>query len=372
MSATERPEDEIAGERARALLDQAARGAEAARDRIGAAIGDLFRDDRHRLSDLQISVMRASLARLIEDIERDLGRRLLEHPSVPGSVEFREAIASPDVAIAHPILERAGLLRDPALVALLLRRADEYGLGRALRGGVGPAAPGALDALVGDKDSEIAAAAVALLVAESRRDDRLGEPGIAHADLPGDLHHRLVWRAAAALRDYAAGEHDVDGAALDRTLSACAGAILAGHDEGATLEASAMRLATLLRRAGRLGDALLAEAFARGRLALYVAGLAARAGIGCEAAWEMAIDPGQARHAVLLRAVGVSRDIAAGLLLAMHVALGGDGDEVAELVDGLDALDEESARSAVRHWRLDEHYRAAIDRLAALRPERPR
>jgi hypothetical protein len=183
--------------------------------------------------------------------------------------------------------------------------------------------------------------------------------------LPAELQHRLVWWIAAALREYMIDRHSVDSITADRWLVATANAMLAGYDEGDTLEGRAFELARLLFGEDLLDDVLLAEAANEGRLALFVAGLGLRAGIDGGGAWEMVVDPSGSRLAVLLRAIDCARDIAGGILLRFAMAEGAAEQDLALLLDSFDLLEPARARDALRPWRLDDDYRRAIARLAS-------
>lgn len=369
MSDRDRNGREAADQRAQALLDAVARAGSESRERVTGAMEELFRPSGLRLSDLEKSASLDMLGELIGAIDSELRCRMLAHSELPLGPEFRESIASERVTIALPVLERAGVLNDLDLVALLLCRVDEYRLGAALRGRDGEASGGALDALLDDPDAAVADAAMAVLIAENRRNDRFDDPALAPAELPADLRHRLLWQTAAALRDYAAFAHDVDPVRLDPVFAASVPAILAAHDEGERLEAAALRLARLLQSSSALHDDVLVDALSCGRLTLYAAAIAARAGIDFEPAWEAVTGLDQSAHAVLLRAIDADDAVAARLLVAMTKARSGEGagDHVAGLVEAWRALDVDDARAAIGVWRLDPTYRATIARLASTR-----
>jgi uncharacterized protein (DUF2336 family) len=222
-----------------------------------------------------------------------------------------------------------------------------------------------IERLLDHNDSAINAGAMALLIAESRRFDRFGDPVLARTDLPAELQHRLVWSVAAALRDYMVERHGVDAVAADRQLVETATAMLAGYDEGETLEGRAFALAHRLHGEGALDDALLSEALAEGQVALFVAMLALRAGIDGEAAWEMVADPTGSRFAVLLRAIDCPRETAGGMMIRLARAAGRPDEEVADHLDAFVLLEPEQARQSLRSRRLDADYRRAIAALAS-------
>ncbi|MBA4094687.1 MAG: hypothetical protein C0489_11445 [Candidatus Accumulibacter sp.] len=361
------------------LIAGARRAAWGAPERLANIVTDLFLPESPRLSDRQRATMTQLLAKLIAAIEDDLRQRLLVTLSPDTPAELSASLAAGRLAIAAPILDRAGLLRDPELVRVLLRRAEEHRLVTALhltaiaeQEAEQATEPGLVDELLQTPDAELAAAVMALLIAESRRFDRFQDPLLARTDLAAELQHALVWRVAAALRAYIVEEQRADPALADRAIAAATSGVLAGYDEGATLEARAMVLARHLHLLGTLTDKLVLRAAKEGRVTLLAAALAVRAGIDFDAAWDMLSDGEGHRLTVLLRAIDMDRSNAAELLfrLASVAARPDAGDEVVAQLEAFEALSPDHAREEVLPWRMAEGYRRAIAELDAGRAVR--
>lgn len=336
-------------------LDGAARLLASARARVSVAMADLALPEAFRLSDRERVTVSHLLRRLVGDIEDELRSALTAHFAADSDSTARAALSSASLPIALPLLEKGGALADPGLFALLLRRAEEHRLARA--------APdhGLLTELAGDSDPSVAAAAVSLLIAASRRLDAFHEPLLASGDLPAEIAHGLVWTVAAALRAYLIARHQVAAEAADEAVTGAAAALLARYDEGEGADALARRLALRLEECGRLDDALLVRAAAEGVLPFLLAGLSLRTGLDPHALWELLPDPSGRGPATVLRAALLEREAAASILL--HLA--GRAESVADRVDAFDALNPAEARHRLLLWRLDPAYRAAVARLAS-------
>jgi uncharacterized protein (DUF2336 family) len=283
----------------------------AARERFAVAATDLLLPDAARLTEWQRLTAAALLGRLIACFEDDLRTRLAAHFAADDGVSA--ALESAHVPIAAPILERAGVLNDSELSAALVRRVEEHRFWTLHR----PAGrDDLLFALARDADEEVAGEAMALVIARSRRFDRFEEPVLTEAELPAELHHRLVWLVAAALRHYLVQHHRLGG--VDAAIEAAAGGALGRHDEGESLEAVALRLVRRLDFAGRLDGDFLARAIESGLLPLFLAGVATRCGLDVAAAWEVLADPQARGPALLARAAGLDRREAARILLALN------------------------------------------------------
>jgi uncharacterized protein (DUF2336 family) len=333
----------------------------AARERFAVAAADLLLPESARLTEWQRVTAAALLTRLVHGVEDELRARLAER--FEAHEALHAALSSARVPIALPILERVGVLRDADLGNVLVRRVEEHRYWKA-----NAPADGAdlLFELVRDEDGEAAAEAMELVIARSRRFDRFQEPDMGQVDLPAELQHKLVWLVAAALRHYIVQQHGLG--PVDGIIEESAAALIAGHDEGAILEARAMRLTRRLHALGRLDDALLVRALSEGMLPLFIAGLATLAGLGHGAAWEVVADPRGRGPAILLRAAGVSRDAAAEILLVANsrgpLVSGVEGEATAAQLETFDSLDPASAAEVLRLWRADPGYRASVARVS--------
>ena len=352
---------DVGRERREAKSDAARLLLAAARDRFAVASADLLLPEQTRLTEWQRVTAAALLTRLVGGIEDSLRAALAEH--FRGEEALHAALSSAHVPIALPILERASVLRDAELGTILVRRVEEHRFWKAY------AAIGGdeyLLELIRDPDPDIAAEAMDLVTARSRRFDRFQEPVMGQIELPADLHHRLVWLVAAALRHYIVRHHRI--AAVDAAIEQAASALLAGFDEGNAFETRAMRLARRLQRAGRLDGALLARLLGEGALPLFVAGAAALAALDYAAAWEVLSDPRGRGPALLLRAAGTARADAAAILLLLNahgrLFSGAEADATEEQLELFDGLDEDDARDVLRLWQADPGYRASVARLS--------
>ena len=350
-----------AGSKRRERSDAARLLLAAARERFAVAATDLLLPEQARLSEWQRLTAANLLSRLIRSIEDALRVPLAEH--FAGHETVHAALSSAHVPIALPILERAGALSDSDLGTVLVRRVEEHRFWKAYGQGTGE---DLLYALVRDADADLASEAMEMVIARSRRFDRFQEPVLGHVDLPAELQHKLVWLVAAALRHYLVQQHGLR--AVDAAVEAAASAFVAQYDEGAGLEAAAVRLSRRLHTLGRLDGAILTRALSEGMLPLFIAGLGVRAGLDHAAAWEILSDPRGRGPALLLRAGTIERDDAAAILLLLNsrgrLFSGAEGDAAAEQLELYDSLDSVSAAEVMRLWQADPAYRASVARLS--------
>ena len=333
----------------------------AARERFAVAARDLLLPEQARLTEWQRLTAAGLLSRLVRSIEDDLRTRLA--PRFEAHEALHAALSSAHVPIALPILERAQVLRDAELTTILVRRVEEH---RFWKSKGTSESEELLFELVRDADDLVAAEAMELVIARSRRFDRFQEPCMARVELPAELQHRLVWIVAAALRQYIVQQHNVG--AVDGPVEEAAAEIIAGYDEGESFEALALRLCQRLRRDGRLDGAALARIIGDGMLPFFIAALAVLCGLDQAAAWEVLSDPRGRGPALLLRAAGVNREEAAAILFAFNARgphfAGAEGDEAAEQLELYDSVDQPSAKEVLRLWQAHPAYRASVARIS--------
>jgi hypothetical protein len=322
-----------------------------ARARVSAAAADLALPAGLRLTDRQRTTVHAMLAQLVRSVEDELRAALLD---IPGAEGLRAAFSSAHIEIALPVLSGGALFTEPALTDLLLRRAEEHRLYRSAA-----SENLLLVELAGSSDGTVAREAMGLLIAQNGRLDGFHEPILPLGDLPAELGHHLVWTVAAALRRYMIDQHKADPAICDTALASAAGRLLARHDEGETVQARAMRLASALRNSTHDHDnGLLVRALSEGSFPLFLALLGLRAGLHPDAVWELlSTDSGPV---LLLRTASVTQNESVAILLALGV-----GEEaLAALLDRFAGLSGAAARSPLALWQADPGYRAAVARLA--------
>lgn len=349
--------DQRAGQRE--AMDDGARVLYAAgRERLGVVVADLFLSPRLRLTEWHRVTMASLLERLVRSLEDELRAGLAASFAAADYPELHAALISAHVEIAVPILPPSGALRDPELVMLMFRRVEEHRLRRASNSG--PGSDSLIAELVRDDDPAVADAAMAVLIAQSRRLDRFQEPVVTSSDLPAELAHRLSWTIAAALRSYMIDRQGIAPRQADQALARAAMRQLTAHDEADSLEARCLRLAQPLDALGRLDGHLVARSLTEAGLSLFLAFVSLCCKLDMNAAWEIVSEPTGRGTPLLLRAAGLDRNDAGNILLALAGTAGGDAELLARQMNVFDAISQADARATIDFWQLDPVYRAAI------------
>ncbi len=316
--------------------------------RLPVVRADFFLDPTARLTEQERALMTAMLHDLVDSLADELAVLL-------GSAEA----ANDREDVLFDTLWQARLLDIPDLVLLLLRRAEEETLSAGVRAGRAPNKARFLQSFVGDEDSDISAAAMALILAKGRRRDRFDGPRIVFDDLSAEAAVSLANAIAAAVRKQLVKRLGNDDS--DERLTAAANALISSHDEGNRLEARLFEFVHALDRSGRLDEAFIRSALEAGEVTVVAEALGRRAGLGFDCAWDHLLGDG-GRLALLLRLSGVSRHLAGEIIAVSAETAGADAEgEMA----AFDELSEERVESARKWLRLDPAYRSAIHSLAS-------
>ena len=322
----------------------------AGRGRLATVRRDFFLNPAERLTEQERALMTAMLHCLISDLA-DAIRAALPSGRIAANDEGDAALVE--------ALTGSGLLDQPGLMALLLRRADEERIATAARARSGRREARVLQGLVSHDYGAVAAAAMALILARGRRRDRFGQCLVAFDDLPEESAEQLVHSVSAGLRHELAAARGPSSA--DSELAEAADMVLDGHDRERSVESLTAALVHFLEEGGGLTDDLVLAAAHEGEIGFVAEVIARRAGVSSISAMDELMCGDARRLMSLLRVAGASRELSAGLL-------GGIGDllgisEAGEAITLFDRMSEDEVRTA-RSWLVTAPaYRAALDRL---------
>jgi len=315
---------------------------------------DFFLNPAERLTEQERALMTAMLHCLVSDVA-DSVRAALPSGRIAANDEG-------DATLVESLIA-SGLLDEPGLMALLLRRADEERIATAARARSGRREARVLQGLVSHDYGAVAAAAMALILARGRRRDRFGQCLVAFDDLPEASGEHLVHAVSAGLRHELAAARGVANA--DSELTEAADIVFEGHDSERSVEALTAALVHFLDEGGGLTDDLVLSAAHEGELGFVGEVLARRGGVPSESAMDELLSGESRRVMAMLRVADASRELSAGLL-------GGIGDllgitEAGEAIALFDRMGEDEVRAA-RSWLVTApNYRSALERLGERR-----
>jgi hypothetical protein len=318
------------------------------------AIADFFIPDDERLDERMRATLAGTLTAIVALVEHDIRRRATRTLAAEGRPRRADRVAD-----GAPVLNRliaGGQLRDRELMRELIARTRQDLLPDAL-----PALPadeaGAsslLARLSGSGDAVVASAALALMAVESRRRTFLDTNRLSQTELPAELHHRLVWWVAAAIRE------QMNGTDADRAIADAALRSLGSHDESDRVEAAAIQLASAIAAQPGELPTLLTHALGDRRVALFIALLAHSLGLDYADARGAVVDGAEPLW-LMLRAADLDRATIARIGLSLHDAdPRRDVQGFADTLDAIVAVTPGDARTALAPLKLPPDFRAAV------------
>lgn len=305
--------------------------------RLSAAISDFFLNEHDRLDDRTRSAMTLRVSATLRAVE--------------ATIAGHAGVAPPPGGGAIARLTGSGLLRDADLMEEWLGQVRQDLLGASLAANCPPdVEPNLIGRLLHCGDDRVEAAARAYLVAEGQGDA---------TTLPADLHARVAWWVAAALRERRA-QAPASRMARDTALADAAEHCIAAHRDDIRIDAAAARLSRSIAAQPDELPVLLIDALNEGRPALFVAALADAAEVDFAEARAILLDPDGDRLWLTLRGEGFDRAGIARIGLALCEAdPRRDLEAFVDVLDDIVAIAPDAARRALRPMLLHRDFRRA-------------
>jgi uncharacterized protein (DUF2336 family) len=341
-------------------------------------ITDLFLSDDGRLSEHERALMSDILGKLISQVEKDIRMELASALEQTGAdlPDVVKMLASDEIEVARPLLEKSPLLKDPDLIEIVRMRTDEHRLSITMRDELSEQVSDALveygsedvlESLLNNHDAGLSQRAMEYMVAESRRVDRFQEPLLMRADLPGDLAYRMYWWVTAALRKTILTQFEIDPVQFEKVARRAANAAMVDQTNEPSSYVKAQKLVRRMFENGELSVPFLVSSLRQQRIAVFVAGIAELAGISFRTAWRIFSDTGGESFAILAKSIGIDRSQFTTVFLLMRQAREGGSVNapglLKEILTLFDTITEQHAKGAVQVWQRDSAYQEAIEEL---------
>jgi uncharacterized protein (DUF2336 family) len=350
------------------LIAMARQGTLHSRQILAENILDLSITDEGRLSDRERALIDQVLVRLVKEFElqirQKLAGKLADSPVAPKGL--LEMLANDEIEVARPVLQRSKLLSDETLIEIVRQRTKEHLLCIAIRDtvseGVSQAlidrdVPEVIEALIRNPKAELSAAAMAYLVAESRRFDQFQEPLLRRTDLPSNLAHSMFWWVSAALRNQILTEHPIKEHELDMALESVTSDLIETDDEARRLstENTAVSLAQKMENEQQLTPETLIDLLRRQRISAFCAGFSILAGVNFTTVNRIILDPDLTPFAILCRSTDIPEAYfsAMALLLQSRHTRKQSATLAPKLLDLFKEISPDSARITLRYWHSD-------------------
>lgn len=357
------------------LLVLARQKSDQARSQLFEVMGDIFLERGTVLSLQERALMVDILEKLIQDVSREIRRKLaLKLAEAPGTPrELAVMLANDEIDIASPILLKCKALQDIDLIEIVRNRSVQHMLAISMRRDLSTTVADALvenggndviRSLLENPDAQIGRATMAYLVEQSKAVDEFQEPLARRHDLPRDLAVRLCFWVSAAIRKYILDKFSIDPDELDDKLELLttehAAAIAAEKQQPSATD----DLARQLGEQRKLTPRLLIQTLRRGEIPLFEAMMAEMCDLRANLIRRICYEPGAESLAVAARAIGLSREEFATIYLltrkAKHGPTATDPGDLGRALVFFDRVSHSNAETVLNRWRRDPNYLFAI------------
>lgn len=283
-------------------------------------------------------------------IRRKVSERIASLTAPPPALT--RLLASTEISVARPILERSPILTEHDLLAIIADETTEHRHAIAKRVALTAPLSAALaarhetkviEALLANAGAIIPADLFEDLVALSKTVETIRKPLLMRGDLPKDLAYQMFWWVTASLRHAILERFTIDVQELDGLL----GSIL--HE--AQPKRSTKGEPVFQWRQGEI-NALVGK-LKQGDVKGFTQGLAQLAGIGIETAARIVSDASGEPMVILAKAIGADRAHVTTIFLQLDFKRHGKGRPIAQIESIArlyDSVSADRARSAVSLW----------------------
>ena len=198
---------------------------------LAAAINDLYSDEEEILTEQDRAVMVDIIRVLIHEVEVSVRRTLAERLAKQGDApeDLVVTLANDEIEVAHAILVKSEVLKDPELIEIVQHRTMEHQVAIAIRPKISEQVSDALvetnneeviTTLLSNEGASISNTTMGHLVAQCGRVIGYQKPLVRRRDLSNELAKKLYWAVSAALRTHIVANFDLGATDIDEAMEA--------------------------------------------------------------------------------------------------------------------------------------------------------
>ncbi|MCH8035609.1 MAG: DUF2336 domain-containing protein [Proteobacteria bacterium] len=356
----------------KSLVDLARDKSKQSRSILVAAINDLYSDEEQLLSDRDRAIMLDIIRRLIHEVETSVRRSLAEHLATRADApaDLIATLANDEIEVAHPILVKSDVLKDPELIEIVQHRTMEHQVAIAVRASISERLSDALvetdnekvvTTLLSNQGAAISDGTMNHLVEKSTEVSGYQGPLVHRSDLSPELVKKLYWGVSAALRQYIVENFELDPTDIDETIEITVkkalGEKIAGPDR-----ANGMREPDA--QADEDDANILMGLLRKGEISMFLDKFTALTRLRLALVRRLLFEPGGEGLAIACKAIGIDKSTFVTIFLRFRQGrLGHKEVEDQELSRSLSFFDETSAvaaRAILRRWQRDPDYLNAL------------
>jgi uncharacterized protein (DUF2336 family) len=337
-----------------------------------AAINDLYSGEDQLLTEQDRAIMVDITRRLIHEVEtsvrRTLAERLAEQPDAPKDLVV--TLANCEIEVAHPILLKSEVLKDPELIEIVQHRTMEHQVAIAMRPNVSEQVS---DALV-ETDNEEAITTLlsnqSALISNSTMNDLVEQSGqvpgyqgplVRRHDLSPELGRKLYWGVSAALRQDILEKFDLDSGDIDEAMEAAVKDAMVKDTNFVHQQIAAREPAEQV--CGQ-DEHILIGLLRKGEIAMFLDKFTTLTKMRLTLIRRILFEPGGEGLAVACKGIGLDKSTFVSIFVWFRQGRLGDKqtdvDELTRALSFYDKTDPIAARGLMQRWQRDAEYLNAL------------
>lgn len=346
------------------LVDLAKEPSSERRRQLLREVTDLFLESPEDLSTAEVDQFSEIMGRVAFDLEmavrRELAERLAGEGAAPSDLVSR--LANDEIAVAGPILERSGVLRNADLLAIVKGRGQAHLLAVSKRQTVSEEVSDALvergddtvlESLAGNAGATLSRGAMEVMVTRSETDEALREPLVMRHNLPPDLMNEMfLWVSSALCAHILEANADLDEDEIDTMIAESSRSVSDKGQAPEDPEWSQPRLYIREKEAhNELSPNLVVELLRKKKVPESIVGFAHLAAPDEPTAQRIIFEAGAEALAVACKAAGFDPNAFANMMLLTSKGGVHEAGAKFELLDLYNSITERTAQWTMRFWR---------------------
>jgi uncharacterized protein (DUF2336 family) len=335
-------------------------------------INDLYSDEEALLTEQDRVIMVDIIRQLIHEVEvsvrRTLAERLAEQEDAPEDLVV--ALANDEIEVAHAILIKSEVLKDPELIEIVQHRTMEHQVAIAIRPKLSEQVSDALvetdneeviTTLLSNEGALISNTTMGHLVEQSGRVIGYQKPLVRRHDLSNELAKKLYWAVSAALRSHIVANFDLDPSYIDDDMEAAVNDVM-GNEANPVRERSARPNST--KEICEQDLQVLVGLLRKGEISMFLDKFTSLSKLRLTLVRRLLFEPGGEGLAVACKGTGLDKATFVSIFIRFRQGRLGDKEvEAEELSRALSFFNQTSvdaARALMRRWQRDPEYLNAL------------
>ncbi len=336
------------------------------------AINDLYSDEEALLTEQDRTIMVDIIRQLIHEVEVSVRRTLAERLAQQGDApeDLVVTLANDEIEVAHAILIKSEVLKDPELIEIVQHRTMEHQVAIAIRPKISEQVSDALvetgneevvTTLLSNQGALISNSTMNHLVEQSDQVPSYQGPLVRRHDLSPELGRKLYWGVSAALRQDILEKFDLDPGDIDEAMEAAVKDAMVKETNFVHQQIAAREPA---EQVCDQDEHILIGLLRKGEIAMFLDKFTTLTKIRLTLVRRILFEPGGEGLAVACKGIGLDKSTFVSIFVWFRQGRLGDKEvEVDELTRALsfyEKTDPSVARALMRRWQRDPEYLNAL------------